>query len=101
MCDATNARDYNNISHPYLKLQCNERGNECISAFITELNKDTGYFGSKIATNIDGRNRWSYLIHDETTGIWELKTFEKDELPIATFDDLKERYGSLGYDFLP
>lgn len=101
VCDEDNARDYNNITHPYLKLQCNERGNECISAFITELNKDSGYFGSKIATNIDGRNRWSYLIHDTTTDTWELKSFEKDELDTATFDNLKQRYGSLGYDFSP
>lgn len=101
VCDELNARDYNNITHPYLKLQCNERGNECISAFITELNKDSGYFGSKIATNIDGRKKWSYLIHDETYNTWEIKVFDKDELDIATFDSLKTRYGSLGYDFLP
>ena len=63
--------------------------------------KESGYFGSKIATNIDGRNKWNYIIYDDALGTWEIKTLPKDNLVPEVYDSLKERYGTMGYDFMP
>lgn len=64
------------------KLQCNSAGNECISSFITEANKDKPSIGGssdwkKFATNISGGNNWNYVVYDSSTRKFKIETRSK------------------------
>lgn len=101
-CDAGGSCDpikYSTTENIGSRLSCNDVGNECISEFITELEKDNGIFGRNIATNIDGRNRWKYLIYD--SGNWSVEVKNSDVIDGDKFKDLINQYKSLGVDLTP
>lgn len=101
-CDATgncNPIKYSDTVSSYSELSCNASGNECTSKFIDELAKSNGVFGKNIATNIDGRDKWKYLIYNISTNNWSIEV--KDEMSSDTFNSLITQYKGLGVDVTP
>lgn len=96
-CKLENAINYSNSYESYSALDCNSDGNECISNFITELDKNNGEFGSKIATNISGRDKWKYLEYSESKGYF-INTYKKDD---ANFNNLLGELQSKGVEVTP
>lgn len=101
-CDGTGNCEpisYSSTNQSYSTLDCNDDGNECTTKFIDELYKSDGYFGKNIATNIDGRNKWKYLIYNDTDGKWSIE--EKTSLGDGMFESLITQYKSSGVDVIP
>lgn len=103
-CDAIGNCDpikYSDTTSSYSKLLCNDSGNECTSAFITELAKSSGAFGENIATNTDGRNKWKYLIYNTSTNNWSIEVKDAGDMSTSGFNSLITQYKSLGVDVTP
>lgn len=92
---------YSSTDRSYSELSCNSDGNECTSKFIDELYKSNGYFGKNIATNIDGRNKWKYLIYNDTNGTWSIEENKTGKITSSMFSSLITQYKSLGVDVTP